>query len=96
MQGMEQARKVGFIDWNLPESKFCIDRYECFEQVVNGDWNWIVPGKLLAFSGPTATNTPYGNSCTLSCEDYWETFHEEGVSTIVRLNNKVLTSASFF
>ena len=28
------------------------DEYEHYERVENGDFNWILPGKFLAFSGP--------------------------------------------
>lgn len=28
------------------------DEYEHYERVENGDFNWIIPGKFLAFSGP--------------------------------------------
>jgi len=29
-------------------------RYEYYERVENGDLNWIIPGKFVAFSGPTS------------------------------------------
>ena len=35
------------------------DEYEHYERVENGDFNWIVPGKFLAFSGPTQTPIAY-------------------------------------
>ena len=41
-----EARKAGFIDWGGPSQTFDIDEYEHFEQVENGDLNWIVPGEL--------------------------------------------------
>jgi len=28
------------------------DEYEHYERVENGDFNWILPGRFLAFSGP--------------------------------------------
>jgi len=30
--------------------------YEFYERVENGDLNWIIPNKFIAFSGPS--NTP--------------------------------------
>ena len=33
--------------------QFDLEEYEHFERVENGDLNWIVPGKFLAFSGPS-------------------------------------------
>jgi hypothetical protein len=38
---------VGFLDWHLPESSFNLAEYEHYEQVENGDLNWIVPGVTL-------------------------------------------------
>ena len=32
--------------------EFDLDEYEHYERVENGDFNWIVPAKFLAFSGP--------------------------------------------
>lgn len=31
---------------------FDADEYEHYERVENGDFNWIIPGRFLAFSGP--------------------------------------------
>lgn len=86
---MDKAKRVGFIDWNEPDSQFDCSKYEYYEQVNNGDWNWIVPGKLLAVSGPSATHIEQYGYRTLCCQDYWKTFHQEGVTAIVRLNKKV-------
>ena len=56
----------------------------------NGDLNWILPGKLLAFAGPTAVAKVLWGYRTFTPEDYWGYFREHGVSAVVRLNNKVL------
>ena len=37
--------------------KFDLKLYECMERVQNGDMSWIIPGKLLAFSGPSSSHT---------------------------------------
>jgi cell division cycle 14 len=58
--------------------------------VQNGDLNWILPGKLLAFAGPTAVAKVLWGYRTFTPEDYWGYFREHGVSAVVRLNNKVL------
>ena len=47
LQGVGKARDVGFLDWHLPSSDFNLAEYEHYEQVENGDLNWIVPGKHL-------------------------------------------------
>ena len=31
---------------------FNVKEYEFFERVENGDVNWIIPGKFMAFMGP--------------------------------------------
>lgn len=35
--------------------KFNLRDYEFYERVENGDLNWIIPGKFIAFSGPSPT-----------------------------------------
>jgi cell division cycle 14 len=50
IQAISKAQKLDWIDFN----NFRLDEYEYFEQVKNGDLNWMVPGKLMAFSGPSA------------------------------------------
>jgi hypothetical protein len=64
-------------------------------QVEHGDLNWIVPGKLIAFSGPSAKRTEYGGYRTLVPEDYWDFFHKAGVTAIVRLNKKMYDRRRF-
>jgi hypothetical protein len=58
-------------------------------QVENGDLNWIVPGKLVAFSGPAARPTDYVGFRAMVPEDYWDYWHKRGVQAVVRLNKKV-------
>eukprot|EP00967_Tisochrysis_lutea_P090252 scaffold128985_cov30-Tisochrysis_lutea.AAC.1 len=58
-------------------------------QVENGDLNWIVPGKLLAFSGPAARGNEIPGYRLHTPEDYWDYFRKKGVTGIVRLNKKV-------
>jgi cell division cycle 14 len=47
---LEKAVKFGWLSY----VKFDVVEYEKREMVENGDMNWIIPGKLLAFSGPNA------------------------------------------
>ena len=44
VQGMERAKLSGFLDWDRPDCSFDLAEYEHYEQVENGDLNWIVPG----------------------------------------------------
>lgn len=43
-----QALQYGWLNF----SKFDVEEYEHYERAENGDFNWIIPGKFLAFSGP--------------------------------------------
>lgn len=60
-------------------------------KVENGDLNWIVPGKLVAFSGPAVRPTDYVGFRAMVPEDYWDYFSRRGVQAVVRLNKKVCT-----
>lgn len=51
LRGLEYAIKLKWFDVR----KFNLRDYEFYERVENGDLNWIVPNKFIAFSGPLAT-----------------------------------------
>ena len=72
--------KFNFFD----SENFDVEEYEHFEQVENGDLNWIVYGKFLAFAGPhdTRTITPDGYP-TLTPADYIPYFKKKGLSLVV-------------
>lgn len=55
VQGIAKAKQTGFIDWHLPNSAFSLAEYEHYEQVENGDLNWIVPGMLPSLQLTIAT-----------------------------------------
>lgn len=92
--GMYRAKQVGFIKWHKGEV-FDVEEYEHYEQVENGDLNWIVPGKLMAFSGPSAQPKHFGGWRTYMPEDYIEYFREHNVTTVLRLNKKMYESERF-
>lgn len=48
LEGLEVALKNNWYDYD----KFDVREYEHYEKVENGDLNWIVPGKFIAFMGP--------------------------------------------
>ncbi|TKS65235.1 Dual specificity protein phosphatase CDC14AB [Collichthys lucidus] len=48
LQGIRKALQHGFFDFE----SFDVEDYEHYERVENGDMNWIIPGKILAFSSP--------------------------------------------
>ena len=65
-------------------------------QVENGDLNWCVDNKFIAFAGPHSKNESSANGCTtLRPEDYITYFKKKNVNLIVRLNKKYYESKSF-
>lgn len=49
LRGLEYAIKLGWFDYRT----FNINQYEHYEKVENGDLNWIIPKKFVAFSSPS-------------------------------------------
>lgn len=88
-----KARQFDFFDWG---EKFDVNEYEHFEQVENGDLNWIVKGKILAFAGPSYVKnvTPEGY-CTLSPGEYIPYFKRKNIGLVVRLNQKNYNEQQF-
>ena len=48
LQGLEYAISYGWYDFK----SFNVKEYEKYERVENGDLNWIIPKKFMAFMGP--------------------------------------------
>lgn len=96
LRGIQKARDVGFIDWNSGNSTWSLEEYEQYEQVENGDLNWIVPGKLLAFSGPATRNNEVVGYRLFTPEDYWDYYKRRNVTAVVRLNKKVCVRVSAY
>ena len=92
LRGLVKARSFRFFDF----ADFDVDEYEHFEQVENGDLNWIVKGRILAFAGPHYRRqvTPEGY-CTLTPADYMPYFKKEKVGLVVRLNKKCYNESDF-
>lgn len=95
IRGAAKAKEVKLLDWTSPTPNFNIAEYEHYEQVENGDLNWIVPGKFVAFCGPAAKPTEYVGFRAMTPEDYWDYFRAKGVQAVVRLNKKVYDSRRF-
>ena len=69
---------------------FSIEDYEHYDLLQNGDINWIVPGKLLAFSGPLNERIAVGDGATtLLAHDYAKIFKQLNVSCVVRFNEPI-------
>ncbi|XP_067624864.1 uncharacterized protein Cdc14 [Eurosta solidaginis] len=92
LNAVYKALKAGFFSFD----DFDAEEYEYFERVENGDFNWIVPQKFIAFCGPhqKSKTLPNGYPCH-SPERYFEYFHENNVTTVIRLNAKVYHASSF-
>ena len=62
----------------------------------NGDWNWIIPNKFIAFSGPhDKARAMQGGLYTLSAVDYARLFKRLGISGVIRLNTPVYNRNAF-
>ena len=48
LRGLDYAMKLKWFDYK----KFNLTEYQHYEKVENGDLNWIVPNKFVAFSSP--------------------------------------------
>ncbi|XP_036328681.1 mucin-19 isoform X2 [Rhagoletis pomonella] len=92
LNAVYKAMKAGFFSFD----DFDAEEYEYFERVENGDFNWIVPQKFIAFCGPhqKSKTLPNGYPCH-SPERYFEYFHENNVTTVIRLNTMVYHASSF-
>jgi len=72
---------LGWYDFRSFDPK----EYDYYEKVENGDLNWIIPGKFIAFMGPTDDKSRgRGNSP----EDYIQVFKHLGVTHVIRLNEE--------
>ena len=82
LRGLEYGIKLGWYDYK----NFNLKEYEHYEKVENGDLNWILPGKFIAFSGPSSTTRDADGWRTFTPEDYAPIFKKFGVNVVVRLN----------
>ncbi|XP_011337620.1 dual specificity protein phosphatase CDC14C isoform X2 [Ooceraea biroi] len=91
LSAIYKCHQLGFFNFE----DFCVKEYEHFERVENGDLNWIVPGKFIAFCGPHARSKMENGYPLHGPESYFTYFRRNNVTTIVRLNKKVYDASSF-
>ncbi|XP_063542867.1 dual specificity protein phosphatase CDC14AB-like [Cydia strobilella] len=91
LHGIKVAHDAGFFHFD----HFDADQYLFYEKVENGDLNWIVPGKMLAFSGPNHRSRLDRGYPLHSPEHYHDYFRRHNVTTIVRLNKKSYDARQF-
>ncbi|XP_030809266.1 dual specificity protein phosphatase CDC14A [Camarhynchus parvulus] len=91
LQGVNKALQHGFFDFKT----FDVDEYEHYERVENGDFNWIIPGKFLAFSGPHPKSKLENGYPLHAPEAYFPYFKKHNISTVIRLNKKIYEAKRF-
>lgn len=99
LQGLEYAIKLGWFNFK----KFDLCEYENYEQLENGDLNWVVPDKLIAFSSPYDTGKDqYGviflsrlQNRLLSPKQFIPVFKKLGVKAVIRLNSSTYDGKKF-
>jgi len=84
LRGLEYGIKLKWFDIKT----FNLRDYEFYEKVENGDCNWIIPGKFMAFSGPADRPKDPDGYRRFTPEDYVPIFKKFGVTMVIRLNNK--------
>lgn len=82
LHGLERAIEYGWFDLE----RFNIRSYEHFAKVENGDLNWVIPGKFIAFPGPNATPIDSEGYPCFTPEDYVDLFRAANIGLVVRLN----------
>jgi len=66
------------------------DLYDRMDRIEHGDCTWIIPGKLMAFSGPQAQKREISPGVfTLSIDEYIPLFKKYGVTGVIRFNKKI-------
>ncbi|CAL8314595.1 unnamed protein product [Gadus morhua 'NCC'] len=91
LKGYSKALQFGFLDFD----HFDVEEYEHYERVENGDLNWILPGKILAFSGPHPRSKIENGYPLHAPEAYLQYFRRHRVTDVVRLNRKLYDGRRF-
>ncbi len=91
LRAVLKAKEANFFDFD----DFDCDEYEHYEKVQNGDFNWLVPQKFLAFCGPHAQSKIDNGYPLHAPEAYFPYFKLHKVSTIIRLNKKIYDAKRF-
>lgn len=91
LKGLYHAMQLGWYD----PSNFNAEKWDAIEQVQNGDMNWIIPHKILAFATPYNTNFLPGGWRVATPNDIVPTFKELGITHIIRLCQKFYNESIF-
>ena len=91
LRGLKYAIDLG---WYNPKT-FKVKEYEEYENVDNGDMNWIIPGKFMAFSSPSSNPYDAEGYRTYTPEDYVPLFQKFGIDLVIRLNKPTYDREKF-
>ncbi|XP_023834703.1 dual specificity protein phosphatase CDC14C isoform X2 [Salvelinus sp. IW2-2015] len=91
LRAIYKALQFGWLDF----SQFDVEEYEHYERAENGDFNWIIPGKFLAFSGPHPKSKIENGYPLHAPEAYFPYFRKHNITAIVRLNKKMYDAKRF-
>ncbi|OHT12305.1 hypothetical protein TRFO_17883 [Tritrichomonas foetus] len=84
LQGLKRAMSLG---WYNPYDFDAIE-WEENEIVANGDMNWLIPNKLLAFASPHDKREIQPGWFVATPSDLITKFHDMGINHVVRLSKK--------
>ena len=85
ISGLHKAMQLKWFDVDT----FDLVEYTKYEQVEEGDWQWIVPNRIIAFSSPI-DDTPDKNP-----ERLIKAFRERSVHLVIRLNERLYDKRVF-
>ncbi|KAL8203386.1 UNVERIFIED_CONTAM: Dual specificity protein phosphatase cdc14a [Gekko kuhli] len=91
LHAINKALQFGFLDF----STFDVEEYEHYEKAENGDFNWIIPKKILAFSGPHSRSRIENGYPHHAPEAYFPYFRRHSVTTVIRLNKRMYDAKRF-
>ena len=91
LRGLKRAMNLGWFDINT----FDPEMWTRMEAIENGDMNWLIPHKLLAFASPYSTNVLQEGIYVATPADVIPTFKELGITHVVRLNKQFYDAEEF-
>lgn len=91
LNGLYKALQNGFFNFET----FDVEEYEHYERIENGDFNWLLPAKFLAFSGPHNKSRIENGYPLHAPEAYIPYFKKHNVTAVVRLNKKFYDAKRF-
>lgn len=93
IRGIARAHSTKVLDIE----KFDLAECEYYENVENGDLNWIIQDRCMAFAGPQHSREAglLDGYSTLTPEDYFDYFKKKKILTVIRLNKKYYDERRF-